>query len=125
MQHGADGAFRHFTLPMSKAFTWAAWAAEATLPFLLLSPFGQRYTRRAAALLIVALHGGFALFLNLGIFVPAMLAFTPNLLMAADADRFERWLSRCRPRFGALDRPLLRRCATTEFSSLRLPKAIA
>ena len=101
----------HFTLTMSKAFTWAAWATEATLPFLLLSPFGQRYTRRAAALLIVALHAGFALFLNLGIFVPAMLAFTPNLLTAADADLFDRWLSRCRPRFAALDRPLLRRAS--------------
>jgi hypothetical protein len=76
----------HFTLGMSRALTWTAWGTEAVLPLLLLSPFAQRYTRRAAVLLIVLLHAGFALFLNLGIFVPAMLAFTPNLLTARDLD---------------------------------------
>lgn len=93
----------HFTLPMSQAFTWTAWATEGVLPFLLLSPFGQRYTRRAAALLVIALHAGFASFLNLGIFVPAMIAFTPNLLTAADADALDRWLARRRRPAGAFE----------------------
>jgi len=84
----------HFTLGMSRAFTWAAWGTEGLLPLLLLSPVAQRHTRRAAAVLIVMLHTGFAAFLNLGTFVPAMLAFTPNLLTAVDLDALEHFVAR-------------------------------
>jgi hypothetical protein len=101
----------HFTLPMSQAFTWTAWATEGILPLLLLCPFAQRWTRRAAVVLVVALHGGFALFLNLGIFVPAMLAFTPNLLTAADGDALDRWLAPRRARLEPAAGSFLRRVA--------------
>jgi hypothetical protein len=98
----------HFSLGMSRVFTWTAWATEGVLPLLLLSPFGQRTTRRAAVLLIVMLHGGFALFLNLGIFVPAMIAFTPNLLTGRDLDALER-LPALRRLSRLAEHPLLRR----------------
>ena len=71
--------------------TWSALAIEALLPLLLLSPFGQRWSRRGAAVLIVALHAGFALFMNLGVFSAAMIAFAPNLLPTEDWDRFDLW----------------------------------
>jgi hypothetical protein len=80
----------HFTLLESKILTYTAWGIEGVLPLFILCPFWQRYTRRVAALLVVGLHGGFATFLNLGIFVPAMIAFTPFLLQAADYDALER-----------------------------------
>ncbi|HWP06673.1 MAG TPA: HTTM domain-containing protein [Polyangiaceae bacterium] len=99
----------HFTLGMSRVFTWMAWGTEGVLPLLLLSPFAQRHTRRAAVLLVVMLHGGFALFLNLGIFVPAMIAFTPNLLTARDLDALGRlpWVRRLSAQL--TEHPLLRR----------------
>jgi hypothetical protein len=84
----------HFTPLHSKIFTWTAWTIEGLLPLLLLSPFAQRYTRRVAVLLVLMLHGGFATFLNLGIFVPAMMAYTPFLLVAADWDALERFAAR-------------------------------
>jgi hypothetical protein len=84
----------HFTLLHSKIFTYTAWAIEGTLPWLILSPFWRRYTRRAAICLVIALHAGFATFLNLGIFVPAMIAYAPNLLVASDCDALERALVR-------------------------------
>jgi hypothetical protein len=84
----------HFTPLLSKILTWGAWGTEGILPLLILSPFVQGFTRRAAVALIVGLHSGFALFLNLGIFVPAMLAFTPFLLRPGDYDALERLLAR-------------------------------
>ena len=84
----------HFTLLHSKIFTYTAWAIEGALPVFILSPFARRWTRRVAVLLVVGLHAGFALFLNLGIFVPAMISFTPYLLVAADWDALERLTAR-------------------------------
>jgi hypothetical protein len=84
----------HFTRLHSKILTYTAWAIEGALPLFILAPIAQRWTRRGAALLVVLLHGGFATFLNLGIFVPAMIAYTPNLLVAADWDAFERFARR-------------------------------
>jgi hypothetical protein len=84
----------HFTLLHSKILTWTAWCIEGALPLFILFPFAQRYTRRIAALLVVMLHAGFATFLNLGIFVPAMLAFTPYLIVRADWDVVERTVAR-------------------------------
>jgi hypothetical protein len=84
----------HLSPLHSKILTWGAWGTEGLLPFLILSPFAQGFTRRAAAALIVGLHSGFALFLNLGIFVPAMLAFTPFLLRPRDYDALDRALAR-------------------------------
>jgi hypothetical protein len=98
----------HFTALHSKILTWTAWSIEGALPLFILSPFWQRYTRRIAALLVAALHGGFATFLNLGIFVPAMLSFTPFLFVAADWDALERFVRRFDfgPRWGAKAPPV-------------------
>ena len=75
----------------SQLLTWSTRFTEAVLPLLLLTPFAQRQARWLAIALVVALHVGFGLFLDLGIFVPAMLAFAPFLLPASDWDRLERW----------------------------------
>ena len=75
-----DGSAVHYTLHQDRMVTsfgvwfrdwmpgsvgqWLTWSAlfiEALLPLLLLSPFGQRWSRRGAAVLIVALHAGVAL----------------------------------------------------------------
>ena len=79
----------------SQLLTWSTRFTEAVLPFLLLTPIGQRPARRLAIVLVVTLHSAFGLFLNLGIFVPAMLVFTPFLVTTHDWDRLERW---CRTR---------------------------
>jgi hypothetical protein len=84
----------HFTPLHSKILTYTAWTIEGALPFFILCPFVMRWTRRVAVLLVVALHAGFATFLNLGIFVPAMISFTPYLLVAADWDALERLAAR-------------------------------
>jgi hypothetical protein len=75
----------------SRFLTWSARATEALLPVVLLSPVAQRQARRLAIALMIGLHGAFGLFLDLGIFVPAMLTFTPFLVPAADWDLIERW----------------------------------
>jgi hypothetical protein len=77
-----------------RLMTWAALTMEWSLPILILSPIKTRYTRRLAILLVWALHTGFGLFLNLGVFVPAMIAFTPNLLPGEDWDALGRWWAR-------------------------------
>ncbi len=75
----------------SQLLSWSSRFTEAVLPFLLLMPVAQGASRRLAIALVVALHVAFSLFLNLGIFVPAMLVFTPFLVTAPDWDRLERW----------------------------------
>jgi hypothetical protein len=91
--------FRGFITPdVSKALTWSALAIEWSLPALLLSPFWVRGCRRLAILFVVMLHSGFGLFMRLGIFVPAMIAFTPSFLHAADWDALGRWWDRGRRR---------------------------
>ena len=75
----------------SQVLTWSTRFTEAALPILLLTPVAQRFARRLAIALVIALHGALGLFLNLGIFVPAMLVFVPFLVTAPDWDRLERW----------------------------------
>jgi hypothetical protein len=76
---------------LARALTYSALATEAMLPLLLLSPFLVRSCRRLAIVMVIGLHLGFAACLNLGNFVPAMIAFTPNLIPGEDWDAFERW----------------------------------
>jgi hypothetical protein len=83
---------------LCRALSWTALAIEWALPFLLLSPFGVRGCRRIAIVLVVMLHSGFGLFMRLGIFVPAMISYTPNFLHAADWDALARWWGRGRRR---------------------------
>jgi predicted DCC family thiol-disulfide oxidoreductase YuxK len=80
----------------SAALTWPSLAIEAALPLLLLTPL-------AAVVFAAALHVGFGLFLNLGVFVPAMLAYLPNLLSRADWDALARRFSATRRRLVLFD----------------------
>jgi len=50
-----------------------------------------RGCRRLAIVLVIGLHLGFAACLNLGNFVPGMIAYTPFLIPGEDWDAFERW----------------------------------
>jgi hypothetical protein len=75
----------------SQVLTWSALTIEGMLPLLLLMPVAQRYARRVCIFLIVSLHVGIGLFFNLGIFAPAMIAFTPLLVPTADWEAFESW----------------------------------
>jgi hypothetical protein len=86
---------------LSQLLTWTALITEWSLPLLLLSPFGVRGCRRLAIVLVVMLHGGFGLFMRLGVFVPAMIAYTPNFLDGGDWDALGRWWARG-PRRAAL-----------------------
>jgi hypothetical protein len=79
---------------MAHAMTWSTLGMEWTLPWLLLSPFAVRGCRRAAIALIVMLHVGIGLCMNLGIFVPAMMAFAPHLLHGDDWNALGRWWPR-------------------------------
>jgi hypothetical protein len=78
----------------ARGLTYSALVTEAVLPLLLLSPFAVRSTRRLAIVLVIGLHLGFAACLNLGNFVPAMIAFAPNFLRGEDWDALERWWAR-------------------------------
>ena len=75
----------------SRVLSWSVRITEFLLPALLLSPVATRSARRLALVLVVALHLGFALFINLAIFVPAMIAFVPNFVSTEDWDRLARW----------------------------------
>jgi hypothetical protein len=99
----------HLTKEMARILTYGALATEAVLPVLLLAPFAVRASRRLAILLVIGLHLGFAMFMNLGTFVPAMISYTPYLLRGEDWDALGRWWVRSprRVRFIAhLDRRL-------------------
>jgi hypothetical protein len=86
---------RHWMSPtIGRSLTYSALFTEAVLPLLLLSPFYVRQCRRTAIVLVVGLHLGFAACLNLGNFVPAMIAYTPNFIPSEDWDALERWWAR-------------------------------
>jgi hypothetical protein len=76
---------------LARALTWTSLGIEGALPALLLSPFAVRFGRRLAIVLVILLHTGFGLCLNLGNFVPAMIAFTPNFVPSEDWDALHRW----------------------------------
>jgi len=98
----------------AKGLTWSALATEAMLPILLLSPFAVRGTRRLAILMVVGLHLGFAACLNLGNFVPAMMAYAPNFIRGEDWDALERWWARSTRRLDLAARIRLRLTAIIE-----------
>jgi hypothetical protein len=72
--------------------TWMAIATEYILAALILTPFLRRYAHRVVLLTAPGLHLSFALFLNLGLFSYAMLAWLPLLLTSEDWD----WIARRR-----------------------------
>ena len=88
--------------PLIMLVTWGTLALEFALPALLLHP----RTRRIAVGLVVVLHLGFELFLELGVFGPAMIVGALAFLDPRDSGRILRWMSR---RFGAITRISVRR----------------
>jgi len=84
----------------AKGLTWSALTTEALIPILLLSPFFVRGSRRLAVLLVFGLHMGFAACLNLGNFVPAMIAYAPNFIRGEDWDALGRWWAKSIRRAG-------------------------
>ena len=84
----------------SRVLTYASWSIEWVLPVLLLVPFARRFARRLAVVLVLLLHSGFALFMNLGVFVPTMVAFAVNFIPAEDWNALEGFWAR-RPRVKA------------------------
>lgn len=65
--------------PLLRSMTHGTIAVETLLPFLLLSPWKRKYTHAVAAALMLALHGGIYLTLDVSAFSPAMLSFLPLL----------------------------------------------
>jgi hypothetical protein len=59
--------------------TYGTLVIEGVLPLLLLSPWGRRRTHAVAAALMLALHGGIYLALEVGSFSAAMLSYVPLL----------------------------------------------
>jgi predicted DCC family thiol-disulfide oxidoreductase YuxK len=84
----------HVPYSVTKLLTYGTLVVEASAPFLMLTPIFWRWTRFAAALLLVGLHTSIALVVNLGIFSAAMLAFQPFLLTDAQWRLFNRWVPR-------------------------------
>ncbi len=84
----------HMGPGLSKMLTWSMLSIEGLAPLLLLSPIARRGCRRLAVLLLLSLHVGFALFLNLGLFSISMIAFFPNLIAAEDWHALGRWWKR-------------------------------
>jgi hypothetical protein len=81
----------HMSDQVCRLMSWSALATEAALPLLILSPVFVRPCRWLAILAVIGLHSGFGVCMNLGVFVPAMIAFTPNLVVGDDWDALARW----------------------------------
>ena len=84
----------HAPYALTKLLTEGTLVVEASAAFLVLTPIFWRWTRFIAALLLVGLHGGIALLVNLGIFSFAMMAFQPFLLTDAQWTLFARLVPR-------------------------------
>jgi hypothetical protein len=69
----------HWPAPLLHGLTHATRVIEGTLPLLLLSPWRRRYTHAAAGALMLALHGGIFLAMEVGSFSAAMLCYLPLL----------------------------------------------
>ncbi|MES1185110.1 MAG: hypothetical protein ABUL60_14955 [Myxococcales bacterium] len=71
---------RHWPSFILRCLTYGTLFIEGVLPFLLLSPWARRRTHALAAVLMLALHGGIFLSLDVGSFSAAMLSYVPLLL---------------------------------------------
>jgi predicted DCC family thiol-disulfide oxidoreductase YuxK len=83
-------AREHLPFSVWKAAARGTLLAERFAPVLILTPIFWRWTRLAAAILLTALHLGFAALVNLGIFSAAMLTFFPFLIDGQIWDRAAR-----------------------------------
>jgi hypothetical protein len=91
----------HMTPLLSRVLTWGSLVMEAMLPALIFFPVQQVTARRAAILIMIALHVGLQAFINVGVFSLVMIAYAPYLLSAADWDALA-----ARPRLARLGRRL-------------------
>jgi uncharacterized membrane protein YphA (DoxX/SURF4 family) len=80
----------HLTLTMSRLLTRTTLLVELAAPVLIFLPFATPIARLAVIAMLFGLHANLAVFLNLGVFSPAMIAFLPNLLPGP----FWAWASR-------------------------------
>jgi hypothetical protein len=62
-----------------RGLTYGALVVEGLLPFLILSPWARKWTHAVAGALMLALHGGIHLALEIGSFSVAMLSYLPLL----------------------------------------------
>jgi hypothetical protein len=92
----------HAPLSVLQAFSYATVAIEFVLPFLIVSPWGRPWTRRAAIALIFGLHTGAQLVMNLGMFTPAMIVFSALLVSSQDWEALARLRERARGGLRAL-----------------------
>lgn len=70
---------RHGPPVLLRGLTYGTLVIEGVLPLLLLSPWFRNRTHAMAAALMLALHGGIYLTLDVGSFSVAMLSYTPLL----------------------------------------------
>jgi hypothetical protein len=82
---------------LSPLLTYGTLVVEWALPFLILSPFRQKWTRPVILLFIVGLHGGIAMFSALGPFGWAMMCFAVSQPQALHLDWVKAWLQRMTP----------------------------
>jgi hypothetical protein len=69
----------HFPPIVLRGFTYGAMVVEGVLPFLLLSPWARKWTHALAGALMLALHAGIHVTLEIGSFSAAMLSYLPLL----------------------------------------------
>ncbi len=67
-------------------FAYGTLVIEGVLPFLLLSPWARRKTHALAGALMIALHGGIALTMDVGVWGTAMCCFVPLLWHPENAE---------------------------------------
>jgi hypothetical protein len=84
----------YMTLLLSRVLSYGSLVVESVLPVLVLSPVQRVITRRLAMLSVIALHLGFQLAINLGVFSLVMIAYVPFLMTSEDWDALGRWADR-------------------------------
>ena len=76
----------HLPLFFFQGLAYVTLVIEFLLPFLILSPWGRPWTRRAAIVGIAALHLGIALVSNVGLFSITMITYSTLLVSPEDWD---------------------------------------
>jgi hypothetical protein len=74
----------HLPFWVFQAITYTSLVIEYLLPFLILSPWGRPWTRRAAIVGIWALHLGIAAVANVGVFSFVMMGYSMFLVSPED-----------------------------------------
>ncbi len=87
----------HLPFWVFQGFTYTSLVIEWLLPFLILSPWGRPWTRRAAIAGIWALHLGIAAIANVGLFSLVMLAYSMFLVSPEDWEWLRDKLGSRRP----------------------------